>query len=55
VGIISQRDVFRKISPYLGKVSEEDSDLKALKQPLVKIVTENPKSVSPETPIQDMI
>jgi acetoin utilization protein AcuB len=55
VGIISQRDVFRQISPYLGKVGEEDSDLKALKQPLVKIVTENPKSVSPETPIQDMI
>ncbi len=55
VGIISQRDVFRQISPYLGKVGEEDSDLKALKQPLAKIVSENPKSVSPETPIQDMI
>ena len=55
MGIISQRDVFRQISPYLGKVGEEDSDLKALKQPLVKIVSENPKSVSPETPIQDMI
>ena len=55
VGIISQRDVFRQISPYLGKVGEEDSDLKALQQPLVKIVSENPKSVSPETPIQDMI
>jgi len=55
VGIVSQRDVFRQISPYLGKVGEEDSDLKALKQPLVQIVTRKPKSVSPETKIQDMI
>jgi len=55
VGIVSQRDVFRQISPYLGKVGEEDSDLKALKQLLGKIVTRKPKSVSPETPIQDMI
>jgi len=55
VGIVSQRDVFRQISPYLGKVGEEDSDLKALKQPLAQIVTRKPKSVSPETKIQDMI
>jgi acetoin utilization protein AcuB len=55
VGIVSQRDVFRQISPYLGKVGEEDSDLKALKQPLGRIVTRNPKSVSPETEIKDMI
>jgi len=55
LGIVSQRDVFRQISPYLGKVGEADSDLKALKQPLGKIVTRNPKCASPETPIQDMI
>ncbi len=55
VGIVSQRDVFRQISPYLGKVGETDSDVKARKQLLEKIVTRKPKSVSPETPIQDMI
>jgi len=55
VGIVSQRDVFRQISPYLGKIGEEDSDSKALKQPLVQLVTRNPKSVSPETAIQEMI
>ncbi|MBA7679437.1 Inosine-5'-monophosphate dehydrogenase [subsurface metagenome] len=55
VGIISQRDVFRQISPYLGKVGEKDSDLKALKQPLAQIVTRNPQTVSPQTKIQDMI
>jgi len=55
VGIVSQRDVFRQMSPYLGKIGEEDSDSKALKQPLVRFVTRNPKSVSPETAIQEMI
>jgi acetoin utilization protein AcuB len=52
VGIVSQRDVFRQISPYLGKIGQADSDLKALKQLLVQIVTRNPKCASPETPIQ---
>ncbi|MHC4594147.1 MAG: CBS domain-containing protein [Planctomycetota bacterium] len=55
VGIISQRDVFRQISPYLGKVGEEDSDSKAIKQLLGQIVTRKPETVSPETKIQDMI
>ncbi len=55
VGIVSQRDVFRQISPYAGKVGQTDSDTRALKQPLVQIVTRNPKSVSPETSIQEMI
>ncbi|HIJ51569.1 MAG TPA: CBS domain-containing protein [Planctomycetes bacterium] len=55
VGIVSQRDVFRQISPYLGKIGEEDSDSEALKQPLVRIVTRNAKSVSPQTPIREMI
>jgi len=55
VGIVSQRDVFRQISPYAGKVGQTDSDTRALKQPLVQIVTRNPKSVSPETSIQEII
>ena len=55
VGIVSEKDVFRQISPYLGKIGEEDSDSKALKQPLVRLVTRNLKSVSPETAIQEMI
>ena len=55
VGIVSQRDVFRQVSPYLGKIGQEDSDTEALKQPLVQLVTRSPKSVSPETPIKEMI
>jgi acetoin utilization protein AcuB len=55
IGIVSQRDVFRQISPYLGKVGQADSDSKALKQPIVQLVTRNPKFVSPETTIHEMI
>ncbi len=55
VGIISQRDIFRQISPYLGKVGESDSDSKALKQPITQIVTRNPKSAFPDTTIKDAI
>jgi len=55
IGIVSQRDVFRQVSPYAGKVGQTDSDSRALKQPLVQIVTRDPKCVSPETPIHEMI
>jgi acetoin utilization protein AcuB len=52
-GIVSQRDVFRQISPYLGKVGELDTDFQALRQPLEKIVTIDAKCASPGTPIQE--
>lgn len=30
VGVVSERDMFRQVSPYVGKVGEEDTDSKAL-------------------------
>jgi acetoin utilization protein AcuB len=55
VGVVSQRDVFRQISPYLGRIGEEETDSKALRQELGQIVTINPKCVSPETRIPEMV
>ena len=55
VGVVSRRDIDRQISLYAGKIGEEDTDLKDLRKPLTQIVTRQPKSVSPETPISDMI
>lgn len=55
VGIISGRDIDRQISPYAGKIGEEDTDQNGLRQKLTEIVTRKPKSVSPVTPIPDMI
>lgn len=55
VGVVSRRDIDRQLSPYVGKIGEEDTDRKALRQPLTQIITRQPKSASPETPIPDMI
>ncbi len=55
VGVVSGRDIDRQLSPYVGKIGEEDADQKALRQLLTLIVTRQPKSASPETPIPHMI
>jgi acetoin utilization protein AcuB len=55
VGVVSQRDVLRQISPYLGKVGEVEADIKSIRQQLGRIVTRNPICVSPEIEIPEMI
>jgi len=55
VGVVSQRDVLRQISLYVGKIGQKETDEKALKMPLVQIETRSPKTVSPETPICQVI
>ena len=55
VGIVSERDVVRQISPYVGKIGELDSDSKALKQPVTQIITRNPKSIPLNATITDAI
>ncbi len=55
VGIVSERDAFRQISPYIGKLGEEETDSKALRQPLIQILTRNAKSVFPHTEMPVMI
>lgn len=55
VGIVSERDVLRLISPSLDKLGEQKTDQRALRQLLVQIVARKPETVSPETPIPDVI
>jgi acetoin utilization protein AcuB len=55
VGVISDRDLLRQISPYMGKIGEQESDQKAKQQNLGQIVTKDPISISPETPIPDIL
>ncbi len=55
VGIISQRDVLRLNAPDTEKTGKQKIDQKALRQLLVQIVARKPKSVSPQTPIHDVI
>lgn len=53
IGVVSDRDILRQVSPYLGKIGEADSDSMVTKQTLIQIITRNPITVSPETPITD--
>ncbi len=55
MGIVSDKDILRQLSPYLGKIGQTDSDARVIKQPLMKIITRNPITVSPQTPITDAI
>lgn len=55
VGVVSERDVSRLISPSVKKPGEQKTDRRALRQLLVQIVARKPKTVSPETPIPDVI
>jgi len=55
VGVVSERDIFRQISPGTEKVSGGKTNLKAPRQLLGQVVTRKPKTVSPETSIQNML
>ncbi len=55
IGVVSQRDVLRLSTPNTKEPNEELTDQRALKQLLVNIVARNPKSVSAQTPIHEVI
>lgn len=54
VGVISDRDLLRNLSPFIGKsLAERQQDTATLHRRVHQIMTRKPVSVSPETPIQD--
>jgi len=55
VGIVSDRDIFRQISPYLGKIGETDSDSRMARQPLMQIISRKPEIVTPATSVASAI
>jgi len=55
IGIVSQRDVLRLNEPDAEEKDERKIDKRALRQVLVNIVARKPRSVSLQTPIQDVI
>ncbi len=55
IGVVSGRDLSRLMSPYLGKLGQEETDRKALREPLSQIVTRNVCSVSPEALISEVV
>jgi CBS domain-containing protein len=55
IGIVSQRDVLRINAPDGKETGKQKTDQRALRQLLVQIVARKPKSVSPQTSVQDVI
>lgn len=53
VGVISDRDVLRVISPFLDTLSEEPRDVKTLMRPAREVMRADPVSVSSDTPIEE--
>ena len=55
VGVVSERDVLRTISASMKKPGEKGIDQRALRQLLAQVVARNPRIVSPDTPIPEVI
>lgn len=53
VGVISDRDMLKAISPFLDTYSEEHRDVKTLSRPASDIMRTNPVTVGPDTAIED--
>ncbi len=53
VGVISDRDLLRNVSPFIGKLSERSEDAATLNRRVHQIMTRKPVTVSPETDVKD--
>lgn len=53
IGVISDRDVLRVISPFLNTLSESPRDVKTLMLPAREVMRSDPVSVTPDTSIVD--
>jgi len=55
VGIISDRDLLRLISPFIDRVSEQPRDLDTLNRAAHQVMTRQPIAVKAETPIEEVL
>lgn len=53
VGVISDRDLLKNISPFVGKVSERTMDRASLERKVHQVMSRRLISVTPRTPIAD--
>ena len=52
VGVISDRDLFKALSPFLGTLSETERDLSTLQKRVHQIMTRKPITVSKDTSVK---
>jgi acetoin utilization protein AcuB len=54
-GVISDRDLLRALSPYIGTVSENARDTATLKKRVHQIMTRQPVTLPPEATVADAV
>jgi len=54
VGVISDRDILKEVSPFIATVNEQFRDLQTLKKKAHQIMTRNPITVLPDTPVEEV-
>ncbi len=53
VGVLSDRDLLTNISPFVGKMAERTQDVASLKRKVHQIMSRRPKTVTPDTPLDE--
>ena len=53
VGVISDRDVLKHLSPFIGKLSELKRDMSTLKKRAHQIMTRKPITIRPENTLSE--
>ena len=54
-GVISDRDLLRALSPYIGTASENARDTATLKKRVHQIMTRQPVTLAPEATVADAV
>lgn len=54
-GVISDRDLFKEISPNIGKASESADDLATLNKKVHQVMTRKPVVVHPDTTVKQAV
>jgi acetoin utilization protein AcuB len=52
VGVISDRDLLKNISPFVGRASERQQDAASLKKKVHQVMSRRLIAVTPDTPVQ---
>lgn len=55
IGVISDRDLLKALSPYIGTASETSRDVATLNKSAHQIMSRKPITISPQASIQDAI
>lgn len=54
-GVVSDRDLFRALSPHIGTLSETGKDVATLNKRVHQIVSRHPITLTPEVPLKQAI